>query len=161
MDAKSTQEAMRPVPVRRRTGARLGAIQLTFQQVFSARDVRVAVADFLTHYAGDLAKELKVRKIDSKHFQQLCLGMASHQDEIDQKIAEKLTTGWTVDRLARADFCVLRAGVYELCFMPHVPAKAVLSEYAAVADAFQCDVQFVNAVLDQIARSERKVEMTG
>ena len=44
--------------------------------------------------------------------------------------------------------------------MPHIPARAVLSEYASLADAFQADVAFVNAVLDRLARQFRVVEMS-
>ena len=40
-----------------------------------------------------------------------------------------------------------------------LPAKAVVSEYAALSDACGCDVAFVNAVLDQLARAARIVEM--
>lgn len=155
----SGDEAMRPVPVRRRTAARVGAVQVNFQQGFTSRDVRIAIAEFLTHYASDLAKEMRIRKLDETHFQQLCLGMSTAEDSLDEMIADKLGESWTLDRIARADHCVLRAGVYELCHMPNVPSKAVISEYASVADAFQCDVQFVNAVLDRIARTVRSVEM--
>ena len=150
---------MRPVPVRRRTAARLGAVQVNFQQAFTTRDIRIAVAEFLTHYAADLAKDMRIRKLDETHFQQLCLGMSSDENALDELISDKLGSGWTLERIARADHCVLRAGVYELCHMPQVPAKAVISEYASVADAFQCDVQFVNAILDRIARSVRALEM--
>lgn len=155
----SNDEPMRPVPVRRRTAARLGAVQVNFQQAFTTRDIRIAVAEFLTHYAADLAKDMRIRKLDETHFQQLCLGMSSDENALDELISDKLGSGWTLERIARADHCVLRAGVYELCHMPQVPAKAVISEYASVADAFQCDVQFVNAILDRIARSVRALEM--
>jgi len=57
------------------------------------------------------------------------------------------------------DLAVLRAGACELVSMPHLPARAVVSEYAALADVCGCDVGFVNAVLDRVARSSRVVEM--
>jgi N utilization substance protein B len=53
----------------------------------------------------------------------------------------------------------LRCGAFELTAMPHIPARAVVSEYAALSDAFGCDVGFVNAVLDGLARCARIVEM--
>ena len=40
-----------------------------------------------------------------------------------------------------------------------IPVRAAVSEYAALGDACGCDVAFVNAVLDQLARSVRIVEM--
>ena len=45
--------------------------------------------------------------------------------------------------------------------MPHIPARAILSEYASIADAFNADVRFVNALLDGLARKKlRTAEMT-
>jgi N utilization substance protein B len=43
--------------------------------------------------------------------------------------------------------------------MSHLPARAVVSEYAAIADVCGCDVGFINAVLDRIAHKAREVEM--
>ena len=55
-------------------------------------------------------------------------------------------------RLARTELVILRAGILELDSMPHIPARAVLSEYSSIADAFNVDVRFVNALLDGLAR---------
>jgi N utilization substance protein B len=54
---------------------------------------------------------------------------------------------------------VLRCGAFELTAMPHIPARAVVSEYAALSDACGCEVGFVNAMLDGLARCARNVEM--
>ena len=43
--------------------------------------------------------------------------------------------------------------------MPHIPAKAIISEYAGLTDAYQGDVKFVNAVMDRLARELRELEM--
>jgi N utilization substance protein B len=65
-----------------------------------------------------------------------------------------------MDRLTVLDRAVLRAGACELMTMPHLPARAVVSEYAAIADVCGCDVGFINAVLDRVARKAREIEMT-
>ena len=67
--------------------------------------------------------------------------------------------GWSLDRLAHIDKTLLRTGLAELIYLPHVPAKAVLSEYAGLCDIYQGDVAFVNAVLDKLGRTARKVEL--
>ena len=54
---------------------------------------------------------------------------------------------------------VLRCGAFDLTAMPQIPARAVVSEYAALSDACGCEVGFVNAVLDGLARCARNVEM--
>ena len=50
-------------------------------------------------------------------------------------------------------------GAYEIQSMLDIPVRAAVSEYAALSDACGCDVAFVNAVLDQLARAARLVEM--
>ena len=55
---------------------------------------------------------------------------------------------------------MLRAGAFELTYMPHFPARAVVSEYAAIADVCGSDVGFVNAVLDRRAHEARQIETT-
>jgi N utilization substance protein B len=64
-----------------------------------------------------------------------------------------------MERLALHELSVLRAGIFELKVMPHIPALAVLSEYSGLADIFQCDVGFINAILDKLARQYRKIEL--
>ena len=98
--------------------------------------------------------------MDEDHFQALVSGVDSRKAELDRIISEALSDGWTMSRLARPELAILRAGVFELDSMPHIPARAVLSEYASLADAFQADVAFVNAVLDRLARQFRVVEMS-
>jgi N utilization substance protein B len=43
--------------------------------------------------------------------------------------------------------------------MPHIPVRAVLSEYAGMAEVFQSDVAFINAVMDRHARILRTEEL--
>ena len=79
--------------------------------------------------------------------------------ELDRMIGQALSDGWSIDRLARIELAVLRCGAHELNSMQHIPARAVVSEYAALSDACGCEVGFVNAVLDGLARGARLVEM--
>jgi N utilization substance protein B len=74
-------------------------------------------------------------------------------------IDEVLDEGWSRDRLARHDICILRAGICELQDMPHIPVRAVLSEYAGMAEVFQSDVAFINAVMDRHAHTLRTEEL--
>ena len=85
--------------------------------------------------------------------------MEAKTAELDAEIAACLSEGWTLDRLTTIERAVLRAGTYELRMMPHIPARAAVSEYASISDSCGCDVPFVNAVLDRVARAARVVEM--
>ena len=160
--ASETSKAakLRPMAVRRRAAARLASVQLGYSTDLTSQSLLEAVSAFLDVYAGDIARQLRVKKMDEDHFQALVSGVDSRKAELDRIIAEALSDGWTMSRLARPELAILRAGVFELDSMPHIPARAVLSEYASLADAFQADVAFVNAVLDRLARQFRVVEMS-
>lgn len=153
-------DTLKPVPVRKRTAARLGAIQVNYEVGMTEKSLTDAMAQFLSHYAADIASEMQVKKIDEGHFTELSALMADKKSEIDSLIAERLDDGWSLERLARHELSALRAAVCELKYMPHIPAKAVISEYASLTDAYQGDVKFVNAITDRIARVLRVQEMS-
>jgi N utilization substance protein B len=157
----SDKQGLRPVVLRMRTGARIAAVQLAYSVGITQAGLPDAVPEFLDHYGSVIAGQLKVKKIDEEHFQSLTLGVSHEAEQLDKEISESLSDGWTMQRLALHELSVLRAGIYELKAMPHIPAKAVLSEYSGLADVFQCDVGFVNAVLDKLARNYRKQELSG
>lgn len=156
--AKEQQE-LKPVPVRRRSAARLAAIQITYQAMMSGKSALEFAPYFLSHYAADVIKSFRVKDLDHNHFNALYTGMEANDSDLDDEIAACLVSGWTLDRLTVIDRAVLRAGTYELRRMPHIPARAAISEYASLSDACGCDVSFVNAVLDRVARAARTVEM--
>lgn len=156
----SKSDKLRPMAVRRRAAARLASVQLGYSTDLTSQSLLEAVPAFLDVYAGDIARQLRVKKMDEEHFQALVSGVDSRKAELDGLIADALSDGWTMSRLARPELAILRAGVFELDSMPHIPARAVLSEYASLADAFQADVGFVNAILDRLARQFRVVEMS-
>ncbi|MGC6516548.1 MAG: transcription antitermination factor NusB [Candidatus Puniceispirillaceae bacterium] len=156
----SDVQELKPVPVRKRTAARLGAIQVNYEVGMTDKSLVEAMAQFLAHYAADLAVEMQVKKIDEGHFTELSALMREKQAEVDSLIEGRLEQGWSLDRLARHEHSALRAAICELKYMPHIPAKAVISEYASLADAYQGDVKFVNAIVDKLARQLRPTEMS-
>ena len=153
------QDQLKAVPVRRRSAARLAAIQITYQALITGQSAADFVPQFLSHYAAEVSKSFRVKGLDNAHLTHLHAGVASGQADLDQLISESLTDGWSIERLARIELAVLRCGAFELTAMPHIPARAVVSEYAALSDACGCEVGFVNAVLDGLARGARVVEM--
>jgi N utilization substance protein B len=150
---------LKAVPVRRRSAARLAAIQITYQSLITGQSAVDFVPQFLSHYADDVSKSFRVKDLDHDHLTNLYAGVEAGRDELDRVIGAALSDGWSIDRLARIELAVLRCGAYELTAMPHIPARAVVSEYAALSDACGCEVGFVNAVLDGLARDTRIVEI--
>lgn len=151
---------LKPVPVRRRSAARLAAVQLSYQGQMSGQSVAEFLPEFLTHYSEDIRKSFRVKDIDNAHLNALASAVEAQREEFDAALEGCLADGWVMDRLTVLDRAVLRAGACELMTMPHLPARAVVSEYAAIADVCGCDVGFINAVLDRVARKAREIEMT-
>ena len=150
---------MKAVPVRRRSAARLAAIQITYQSLITGQSAVDFVPQFLSHYADEVSKSFRVKELDHDHLTDLFNGVESEREELDYAIGAALLDDWSIDRLARIELAVLRCGTYELTAMLYIPARAIISEYAALSDACGCEVGFVNAVLDGLARGSRLVEM--
>ena len=156
---RDQKEILKAVPVRRRSAARLAAVQITYQSLITGQSDPNSLHQFLASYAGDIAKSFKVKHLDEAHLSALYSGVENDVEAIDSAIATHLVDGWSLDRLTRIELSVLRCGAYEIQSMLDIPVRAAVSEYAALSDACGCDVAFVNAVLDQLARAARLVEM--
>ena len=156
---RDEKEKLKAVPVRRRSAARLAAIQITYQSLITGQSAPDLVYQFLANYADDVAKSFKVKYIDEVHLSALYTGVEKNVEAVDFAIAGQLVDGWSLDRLTRIELSILRCGAYEIQSMLDIPVKAAVSEYAALSDVCGCDVAFVNAVLDQLARAARTDEM--
>lgn len=69
-------------------------------------------------------------------------------------------SNWHMDRMAVIDRNILRMGVYELCFMPDVPAKVTINEAIELAKKYG-DVEsgkFVNGILDKVHKTNPLVK---
>lgn len=150
---------LKPVPVRRRSAARLAAIQIVYQSLITSRSSFDFAPEFLAHYAPDILASFKVKTLDEAHLSALYSAVESGAVALDEVIGAALVDGWSLDRLSRIELAILRCGAVELREMPHIPARAVVSEYAALTDSCGGEVGFVNAVLDRLARQARTVEM--
>ena len=153
------KKTLKAVPVRRRSAARLAAVQIIYQTLITSQSAINFAPQFLAYYAGDAAKSFMVKDLDEGHLNALYAGVEHDVVDIDAEIAAQLAEGWSLDRLARIELSVLRCGAYELRSMPHIPARAAVSEYATLSDVCGCNVGFVNAVLDRVAFNARIFEM--
>ena len=108
---------LKAVPVRRRSAARLAAIQITYQSLITGQSAADFVPQFLSHYAAEVSKSFRVKDLDQKHLTDLYAGVATGRDELDRVIDAALSPGWSIDRLARIELAVLRCGAFELAAM--------------------------------------------
>lgn len=95
--------------------------------------------------------------------ERLVNGVMTNHKELDRLIGAH-ATNWTVSRMPVVDRNILRAALYELLWMPEVPAKVTVNEAIELAKQFADDEtkKFVNGILDHIIGTDaRLVEKRG
>ena len=145
-----------------RSTARLAAVQALYQQQMEGTPLSKLLDEFHQHRLG---REVDDEDHDGEvyadaeveFFDDIVRGVDARRDEIDTKLTEKLSDGWTLVRLDKTMLQVLRAGAYELLARQDVPHAAAISEYVDVAKAFFDDreAKFVNGILDAVAKDVR------
>ena len=127
----------------RRKGREL-ALQALYQQEITADQSDRALRMFWQHF--DTADAVKEFALSLVH------GVAERRSEIDRLI-EKVSANWRLDRLSKVDVNILRLATFELLATPSVPASVVINEAIEIARRFGTgeSTVFVNGVLDQIA----------
>ena len=89
-----------------------------------------------------------------KGFAQDLFRVAMEKREDIDKLIEKHTQHWRMDRMATVDRNILRAGVAEFLGFPKTPRPVVINEALEIARRFSSpeSVQFINGVLDSVAK---------
>ncbi|WP_265569773.1 transcription antitermination factor NusB [Sphingomicrobium nitratireducens] len=140
-----------------RSAARLAAVQALYQQEMEGTPTAQLIHEFHEHRLGATIEDVTYAEAEVLFFDDIVAGVLARREEIDGKIGDKLSEGWTIERLDRPMRAILRAGTYELVARPDVPRASVISEYVDVADAFydKKEKGFVNGLLDAIAKDVR------
>lgn len=88
------------------------------------------------------------------YVKQVVTGVSDHQDELDQQITTVLASGWTINRLAKADLIILRLALYEMQYVDEVPTAVAINEALELAKAFSNDKsrKFINGALGQFEK---------
>jgi N utilization substance protein B len=86
-------------------------------------------------------------------------GVVAERAELDT-LLDAYAANWKVSRMPIVDRNILRAAVYELIWMPDVPAKVTVNEAIELAKRFADDEtkRFVNGVLDQILKKDGRLD---
>ncbi len=89
-----------------------------------------------------------------KGFAQDLFRVAMEKREDIDKLIEKHTQHWRMDRMATVDRNILRAGVAEFLGFPKTPRPVIINEALEIARRFSTpeSVQFINGVLDSVAK---------
>jgi len=145
-----------------RSAARLGAVQALYQHDMEATPVAQLIHEFHQHRLGSVIDDEEFHDVEyadaeTDFFDDLVRGTIARLTDVDEAIAAKLNTGWSLTRLDKAMKAVLRVGTYELLARPDVPAGATINEYVEVTKAFHDarEAGFVNGLLDGVAKATR------
>lgn len=145
---------------RRRSAARLAAVQALYQLELTGGTPEGVIAEFARHRLEDI-DGARIARADEQFFADLVRGAAANRQALDDMIAGVLAETWSVDRLETTLHMILRVAACELSTRLDIPVRATVSEYVDLADAFfgSKETGLVNGVLDRLARALRPEEM--
>lgn len=81
--------------------------------------------------------------------------------QIDEAI-DRVSKGWRIRRMAKADLAILRLAVYEVCYDEDIPTGVAINEAVELAKRYGSDASasFINGILAKFARGEEKAGQT-
>ena len=144
-----------------RTVAREIAVHYAFELGFSNLSAQELLEQELTQERfGEIAEidPLYAEFPDEKqcaYIRKLVEGVGEHGYELDEYIS-KYAIGWKFQRIPRIAAAIMRVAMYEVLYMPEIPASAAIN--AAVELAKKYDepkvASFVNGILGSFVRKE-------
>jgi N utilization substance protein B len=143
-----------------RSASRLYAVQALFQMEHSSQTIDIVRVEFLNYRFGETYEGAQMEDGDIDHFTRVLEDSVNYQAQIDQQTDRALVAKWPLGRIDPTLRALFRAAGGEMRDMS-IPPKVVIKEYVDVAAAFFPDGKepnFVNAVLDHMAREERAAE---
>lgn len=155
MSSQAEKRADREAQKRRRSAARLYAVQALFQMEASGQTTTSVEQEFEDYRFGATTPdgdEMEEGDVDT--FRALVDGAVNEQARIDQMTDRALVAKWPIARIDPTLRALFRAAGAEL-IGAKTPPRVVIVEFVEVARAFfpeGREPKFVNAVLDHMAR---------
>lgn len=148
-----------------RNNARELAIHLIFAMGFGGTSAEELLQQSLTKetFAALGAEEPLYKEFpnESQHryIVKLVTGVAEHGAELDSYI-EKYAIGWAFSRISRIAASIMRVGMYEILYLPDVPAGAAINEAVEIAKHYESPetAAFINGILGTFLREEMPPE---
>jgi len=124
-----------------RSKARKAALDVLFESDLRGRDPLATLEQRIADSEAPVRDYTKV----------IVEGVTQHQAEIDRRIMDSLSAGWTLDRMPRVDRTAVRIAVYEIDHLDVPDAVAVAEAVALVGDLSTDDSpDYVNGLLGKI-----------
>lgn len=104
-------------------------------------------------------EEQDMKKVDSKYFQELLIGIPQQLAELDGYSREVLDR--SIDQVDPIERAILRIGIYELKNRIDIPYRVVINEAVELAKTFGAEQghRYINGILDKLAKQLRSVEV--
>lgn len=133
-----------------RRSARQLALQILFQDEFQQSN-----PDSLSEFWAEQEASAEVQSFA----EQIVGGVQGHQEELDRLINE-YAREWTLNRMPVVDRNILRCALFELLWLPDVPAKVILNEALELTKRFADEEskRFVNGILDRVIQDDSRLE---
>lgn len=152
--------------IRRKSGARLAAVQAAYMTAFSGLSVDEVIDDFLKGEVGRYAIEedgmsneemVELEEMDKPYFEKLVRGVHTKKEDLENALRTYLKDGSAYDHMNATMQALLLCAVYELGYTTDVDTKVLIQEYVDLAYAFfmKNEPKMINALLDQIAKNVR------
>ncbi len=145
-----------PAGRRKRSAARLAAVQALYEMELSGHSAAVVVAAMRERGVADLEDE--DIPVDVKYFQGVVEGVSRNTEKLDKMIDACLGTGRTVARMETVLRATIRAGALELISRGDLDPPILISEYVHIAHAFfgGGEPGIVNGCLDNLSKTYRE-----
>ncbi|MCM1324904.1 MAG: transcription antitermination factor NusB [Acetobacter sp.] len=152
--------------IRKKSGARLAAVQAAYMTAFSGLSVDEVIDDFLKGEVGRYAIEedgmaneemVELEEMDKPYFEKLVRGVHTKKEDLENALRTYLKDASAYDHMNATMQALLLCAVYELGYTTDVDAKVLIQEYVDLAYAFfmKNEPKMINALLDQIAKNVR------
>lgn len=155
--------------IKRKSSARLAAVQATYMIEYGQLAVDEVIKDFVNGEIGRYAIEeesdgfeimeqaVEIEEIDAEYFTSLVRGVQKNKEALEKSLSGYLKDGWQFDRFDGTLRALLLCAAYELVHTTDIDATVIVKEYVDLAYAFfsKGEPKMVNALLDSIAKSIR------
>jgi len=129
--------------LRRRRKSREFALQALYQLNITKQDVPALLTQFQKHFLPEGEADEFLRR--------LVLGVLEHCEELDRLI-ERYSENWRLDRIDLIDRNILRMALFELLYCEDIPPKVTINEAIDLGKRYGSDDSgsFINGILDRI-----------
>lgn len=129
-----------------RSTAREHLFQLTFEQLFSEDKNEVTLEAYLM--------DASLTDSDKQYVRKAYDGIYTHLDEL-KGIVAKYSNGFNIDRIYKPDLAAMIVSVYEMKYVPEVPAAVSINEAVELVKRYSTEKSksYVNGVLASVNKA--------